>query len=49
MAIKKLVSEGYKNIGLFPPMVNNISEYKKGLKLLNFINYKIRKANDRNS
>jgi len=34
MAIKKLVSEGYKNIGLFPPMVNSISEYKKWLEII---------------
>ena len=34
MAIKKLDSEGFKNIGIFPPMVNNILEYKKWVNIL---------------
>ncbi len=28
-AIKILIDEGYKNIGIFPPMTNSIYEYKK--------------------
>ena len=33
-AIKILMEEGYNNIGLFPPMVNSVTEYKKWLNIL---------------
>ncbi len=40
-AIKKLQQEGLTNIGLFPPMVNSASEYKKWLDVLK--NFKLNK------
>ena len=38
MAIKKLKLEGFENIGIFPPMVNSVNEYKKWLDTLNQYN-----------